>query len=116
MKARPEKAIQNAILHFLRVQPECMAFEVYNSGKFLPKVGRFVPNNSAFRPKGIPDIIAIYRGNTFWLEVKTPEGRLSLEQKVLHERMWKLGWMTYVVRSVEDVQTVLKGYQQRGAA
>jgi hypothetical protein len=99
-----EKAIQNAIIRYLNSLPGCMAVEYYNNSKFSPKLNRFLPTNQALRPKGMPDILVIYNGTTFWIEVKAEKGVLSSEQKLMHEKMVRLGWRVCVCRSVRDAQ------------
>lgn len=64
---------------------------------------------------GVPDILVTYNpmGNydfnaILWLEVKTPKGTLSLNQKAMHKELRTKGHIVNVVRSVEDVQESLR--------
>ena len=43
-----------------------------------------------------------------FLEVKTPDGKLTDKQLALHQELRNEGNYVYIVRSVDDVQTVLK--------
>lgn len=43
-----------------------------------------------------------------WLEIKTPTGRLSPEQKAWHERARKRRVRVHVVRSVRDVMKLIE--------
>lgn len=56
---------------------------------------------------GIPDIHATYRGHSLWLEVKAPDGRLSPKQAYELRRILAAGGIAAVVRSVNDVTTLL---------
>lgn len=58
--------------------------------------------------RGWPDIIICYSGGrSLWLEVKTPTGVLSHEQRTKHTELRCLGHTVLVVRSVEDVIAAL---------
>jgi len=54
--------------------------------------------------KGIPDLVAVREGQTVWIEVKAPKGRLSeyqerwLQDLENHDGSW------LVVRGIEDVE------------
>ncbi len=98
-----EKAIKTQILTYLNRLPNCLAFEIYNSAVFHSKLQRHV-RNATFRPKGVPDILGVYSGKPFGIEVKTETGRLSEEQKMLHEKMNRHAWRVCVCRSVKDAQ------------
>ena len=60
--------------------------------------------------KGIPDIWVIINGKTIGLEVKTPTGKQSKEQKEIQEKFIKNGADYYVVRSYEEVKNILDKY------
>ncbi len=60
--------------------------------------------------KGIPDILIITKGRTIAMEVKTPKGKQSPEQKVVEDSFKKQGKEYHVVRSLEDAIKVL-GYK-----
>jgi hypothetical protein len=126
-----EAEIQKAILQYLARRRD-LIFWRQNSGSFIAPVIRAVASVlSKFgfgRSKaavlaaikksvghykctsisGIPDITVVYRGMYVGLEVKTKKGRLTKDQKVLHERMLKLGTHVVIVRSVDDVIAKLK--------
>jgi len=53
---------------------------------------------------GIPDMLILYRGEAFWLEVKTPDGRLTESQKALHSEIVRAGGHVEVVRSVSGAE------------
>ncbi len=59
--------------------------------------------------RGIPDIEVIYEGIPYFLEVKTPSGKLSKYQENEIEALRKAGALVYVVRSLEDTHEVFRG-------
>lgn len=53
---------------------------------------------------GMPDLCIIQKGGrVFFLEVKKPDGAVSVVQKIVHRRMEELMIPVAIVRSVEDV-------------
>lgn len=85
---QPETAIRRAITDFLRLHGW--------------KVARIV--QSALSEKGIPDLVAIRGGETVWIEVKTPTGRLSKYQEAWLQDLENHGGWWIVARSIEDVE------------
>jgi len=54
-------------------------------------------------PKGVSDIIGIYKGRFLAIEVKTPKGKVTEAQRAFIDRVNKEGGIAFVARSVEDV-------------
>jgi hypothetical protein len=54
-------------------------------------------------PKGISDILGIYKGRMLAIEVKRPGGRVSQEQRAFLERVNEEGGVGFVAYSVDDV-------------
>jgi hypothetical protein len=82
-----------------------MAVEFYNQAKFNLKRKCFIATSKANRPPGMPDIVGIINGITYWIEVKTAKGRVSLSQAAMHLTMHDLGWHVAVCRSIHDAKT-----------
>lgn len=58
-------------------------------------------------PVGLPDLLVVYApGRHFWLEVKTPTGRVSPAQKAYHKWLEQRGEVVHVVKSVEDAEKI----------
>lgn len=87
-KEQPETAIRRAITEHLRLHGW--------------KVARIV--QSALSERGIPDLCAIRGGETVWIEVKTPRGRLSKYQEAWLQDLEDHGGWYIVARSIEDVE------------
>ena len=59
--------------------------------------------------RGIPDIEIIYEGRPYFLEVKTPSGKLSKYQETEIEALREAGALVFVVRSIEEVHEIFRG-------
>jgi len=59
--------------------------------------------------RGIPDIEVIYEGIPYFLEVKTPIGKLSKYQEIEITALREAGVLVYVVRSLEEVHEIFRG-------
>lgn len=61
---------------------------------------------------GMPDLCVILKGHhqPVFMEVKTETGDKSKQQIIIHKALFALGFVVHIVRSVEDVENVLKIY------
>jgi len=59
-------------------------------------------------PAGWPDFTFAYRGVPVGMEVKTEKGALSSDQTSRHMAMRANGWRMVIVRSIPDVQALLR--------
>lgn len=66
--------------------------------------------------KGLPDLIAVYRGRTLALEVKRPGGKPTKLQQHELGKFAAAGAVTGVVTSVEDVKRLLGEVDSHGQA
>lgn len=57
---------------------------------------------------GCPDFIVCKDGKFIGLEVKTDEGEQSSEQKIAEASIMKCGGKYFVVRSVDEVRSILE--------
>lgn len=108
---RSEKSIEKEILQYLNIRPNWFAFKINCTGTYDPtkKVFR---KKSSYSINGISDIIAVYKGLIVCLEVKTPKGRLSENQKIFLEKIQKYGGAAYVVRSIADAKRICEEVEQ----
>lgn len=98
-----ESDIQNAI----RLRLSEMGFAVFrtNVGKVRMPDGRWF--NTGL-PKGHPDLYAVRNGKIYYIEVKTPTGKVSAEQEHFIATMRdRYGCVAGVVRSVEDAERLV---------
>lgn len=59
--------------------------------------------------KGIADLYALRAGRSVWIEVKTPDGYQSQDQKDFERDIKTRGGEYFVARSVEDVELLGRG-------
>lgn len=52
---------------------------------------------------GVPDLVFVWNGKTHYIEVKTEKGRLSEQQKALHQKWAEQGVLVNVCRSSEEI-------------
>ena len=78
--------------------------------KYLRSLGQlcWVIKTEICNERGVPDILCCYRGRFAAFEVKTAKGKISGPQRVQNERIRRACGRAVVVRTVEDVQAMLK--------
>lgn len=65
--------------------------------------------------RGVPDLIALRDGIVIFIEVKTPEGRLSPGQTKMIRDMLRAGALVYLVRSTDDaIASARNAEQEKG--
>lgn len=95
--AQPEARVSRKCITDLRLMG-CFCFKVWGSEHMMA---------------GLPDIIGVYRGMFFGLEVKMPEkrGNTSARQDYVHEQIRKAGGLAEVVcSSSEATKAVRDGF------
>lgn len=105
-----EKQIENLILSYLSSR-RILAFKVDNVGIFDQSKGIYRRKNSIHRKLGIADILGIYEGRPFAIEVKSKSGRLSQHQREFLNEFKAHGGISIMARSIEDVEEALKQSQ-----
>lgn len=88
-----EKDITNKILKYLRSLDKCYCFKEHGGN---------------YGSAGIPDIICCYHGWFVAFEVKTAKGRTTVLQDINIRNIHKAGGIAVVVRSLDEVKSVLK--------
>lgn len=89
-----ESDIVKAIMKFLKTVPRCFAWKEHGG---------------MYGTAGIPDIIACINGKFYGFEVKTDIGKTTGLQESTIRKIKKAGGTAVVVRSVDDVKSIL-GY------
>jgi penicillin-binding protein-related factor A (putative recombinase) len=107
----PERFVEDAVLQYLNALPGCFAFKVKTGGYFDPKRKAFRKDASRWLIPGTADIIGVYDGRFFAMEVKRSRGGIvSEEQKAFIEKVELKGGKAGVVRSVEDAQKIISRF------
>ena len=60
---------------------------------------------------GIPDLMLVFKGQYYGLEIKTTSGKLSENQKNMHDIIKKSGGKVAVVRSISDTEKVINEWR-----
>ena len=109
MRHGPESEVQRAIELALGAEPDLLLMRSANG------VARYVDDDGRERfarmglPNGAPDLVGILApyGRWFGLECKAPDGRLSPDQRRVHELWRRSGAFIAVARSVDDARLAL---------
>lgn len=91
-----ESAVLAAIVRYLK------AIKAKGHGVWWLKV-----HGGPMQTAGVPDLVVIVDGRTYWLEVKRPGEEPTPLQAHTHEQMRTAGAEVTTVRSVEDVAAVV---------
>jgi hypothetical protein len=110
MKRRsPELDIQKAVMAYLKIalprDAFCTAFPAEGGAGGFRRGQRM---KAAGLVPGVPDIIIVWNGWAFFLEVKTPVGRVSRKQALCHNLLVKAGAKVGVCRGIDDVDGMLE--------
>jgi hypothetical protein len=106
-----ESQLQDAIRLALGSDPDLVLWR-NNVGMAWMKTG--APVRFGVGNPGGADLLGIFRGRFVAVEIKTPVGRQSREQKLFQQLVERKGGVYVVLRSVEDAQAWLA--QMRSAA
>lgn len=55
---------------------------------------------------GMPDLCAVKNGKTYYIEVKTPKGKVSNSQREWHEKAYKHGVIVHVLSSIDETAEI----------
>jgi hypothetical protein len=89
-KSPSEAAIQRRILKYLNDRPRCWA------AKFPGVLQR-----------GVPDIIGVYRGAFFALEIKRPDQKPTPLQRAVMEQIRDAGGRAEIAHGPDDIREIL---------
>lgn len=87
-----EKSIENKIKAYL---------------KSIDGMYFFKEHGGLYGTAGVPDIICCYKGKFIAFEVKAPDGKTTVLQDATIKRIIGAGGSAYVVRSVEEVKSII---------
>jgi hypothetical protein len=106
-----ERFVEDQVLQYLNALPGCFAFKVKTGGYFDTKRRAFRKDASPWLIPGTSDIIGVYDGKFFAMEVKRSRGGVvSEDQKSFIEKVELKGGKAGVVRSVEDAQKIISRF------
>jgi len=101
-----EDNIQENIVIAVRLYyPDSLIFAVPNGGK--RNIREAIRLKRQGVTAGVSDLIFIHRGNVYFFEVKTDEGRQSLLQNQFEKFVIKQRFKYFIVRSAAEVLTII---------
>lgn len=104
---RPEQDLQRQVCNiFDLLLPKDVAWFAIPNGGARSKPEAAIMKGLGTKA-GIPDLCLIYRGRPHFIELKAPNGRLSQNQKDMHQRLTLAGAIVITCRSLEDVADFL---------
>ena len=102
----PEQALQRAVAHYLNLAlPDDAWFTAFPAGGGGRVRGAILKGMGL--KAGVPDILIVWRGRAYWLELKAPGGRLNMAQGVTFHRLWRCDSPAVVARNLDDVWQAL---------
>jgi hypothetical protein len=101
-----EAPIMRAVIGLLRFRG-CWVTRIEGGGKLLHRKGELTFGASEMT--GLPDVLAVLRGQLFGLEVKAPGGKLSQSQLTQLQAMQRAGVRVAVVVGVDELWSWMCG-------
>ena len=98
-----EQDIQKAIIDYLHLR-HIFVYKVSNVGIYKAKSGQWIPAQT----KGLPDLGIHLNGKVTYLEIKTPNGKLSKYQQAFKEQCDRDGIDYWVISSFEELQNLVE--------
>lgn len=110
-RRRPEQAIQKNLVDNLPfiLPRDSFLFAVPNGGKGSPIERAIFKSQGVVA--GVTDLILLWAGRAFGIEVKADKGTVSDKQAAVHDRMRLAGVPVGVVRSLQEAITFLRDNQ-----
>lgn len=107
-RGNPEHKIQVALMDYLAIaaRPDVHYFAIPNQSN------RHIANAAKMKAEGVragtPDLCFVLpEGRTAWLEMKSPDGSLSVSQKWFRDLAGRLGHQWAMARSVDEALVYL---------
>jgi hypothetical protein len=114
VRSSSEDAIQRGIVRYLRtvLPPTWVVFAVPNGGsRNLIEAAKMKGTGTL---AGMPDICILgcddHGQATYFIEVKSANGRLSIVQMDMHDRLLDLEYPVGIARSIDDVRDLCRGW------
>ena len=109
-RSNAEAIIQRQVFVHLRTRatPGVVAFHCPNGGYRRPVEAAILKGMGVL--SGVPDVIAVKRGQTYALELKAPNGRMSNVQHATCAALMKAGAMCAVAYGIDDALRQLEAW------
>lgn len=106
-----EKDVEEACGRYLQSRG-IYFIKVHQAGYYDARIKRFRRQASPFFVKGVSDFICFMppHGRALCIEIKSPKGQQTIDQKVFAERVRRQGSTYWVIRSVAELKAALDLY------
>lgn len=100
-----EKQIENSILDYLSLIPNCFAWKNQTTGLYDPTKKVFRKSHSKHLINGVSDILGIYQGKMLAIEVKRPSNKKRTPaQNAFINSIVEKGGIAFYATSIDDVK------------
>lgn len=115
VRKRPEQALQQDVANFLAavLGPQTFFTAIPMGPRGAGRVGLMrgaLWKGMGAKP-GVPDLVIIWDGRCFFIELKAEKGKVSQVQRECHQLLSDAGCEIAVARSIEDVMECLEVWQ-----
>jgi hypothetical protein len=86
-------------------KPRCIIFSIPNGGE--RDVIKVMLSRAMGEYKGASDLVIIHKGKLIFVEVKTPTGVQSKDQKMFEQHVRECGFDYFLVRSLEEFLLII---------
>ena len=109
-RQRPEDVIQRAVFQHLRARgvPGMVAWHTPNGGERRPVEAAIMKGLGVLT--GVPDVIALHKGNAYALELKAEGGRPTEAQLATIAKMEEAGAYTCIAEGLDRALAVLEAW------
>lgn len=109
-RRRPEQALQRSVIEHLawRAKPDVFCFHVPLGGWRSPIEAAIL--KSIGTVAGVPDLICLFQGHCYALELKAEDGPVTDVQRVVHERLRAAGATVATATGIDAALEVLDGW------
>lgn len=111
-RRQPERNLHAAVAAYLdnALPPTAFWYPVPSGAHMKPQHAAMLSRTGQLKA-GIPDLCIVYLHRAVFIELKSPKGVLSDDQKRVHGQLTLAGAVVAVCRSVEDVAGFLMNLQ-----
>lgn len=102
MARTPEKDLETRILNWLNSIEGCFAIKINTTGIFDPVRKVYRKNTNPHIHNGTSDILGLYKGSFFAIEVKVGRNKASDAQKLFLKRILNNGGKAWITRDYEQ--------------
>lgn len=102
-----EAQLQRAVMAYLALAlpKDAVSFHPANEGRRSARAGADLKRQGML--PGLPDVMIIWRTQSYAIELKAGNGRLSAQQAATHRRLVGAGCPVSICRSIDDVEAFL---------